>query len=140
MGSSPFGGPFQSKSKPKINRSNLFHVTEEVHNMDSKNGRWPSMMISFFIVVIVILSTSRLAFSDDSTKLHGIWKLVSFVQEIQETGERRLLFGKNPTGYVIFAPEGRFMTCIEAEGRRLRRLMRIVHPQNHVCVHRSLSH
>jgi len=86
--------------------------------MDSKNGRWPSMMISFFIVVIVILSTSRLAFSDDSTKLHGIWKLVSFVQEIQETGERRLLFGKNPTGYVIFAPEGRFMTCIEAEGRK----------------------
>ena len=86
--------------------------------MNSNNGRWMRMMISFFIVVIAILSTSHMAFSDDLTKPHGIWKIVSFVQEVQGTGERRPFFGKNPIGYVIFTPEGRMMDCIEAEGRK----------------------
>ena len=86
--------------------------------MNSKNGKWPRMVISSFMVVIAILSTPHLAFSDNPTKLHGIWKLVSFVQEVQETGERRFFFGKNPTGYIILLPEGRMMACIEADGRK----------------------
>ena len=86
--------------------------------MNSNKGRWLRMMIPLFIVVITILSTSNMALSDDPTKAHGIWKVVSFIQEVQATGERRPFFGKNPTGYVIFTPEGRMMACIEAEGRK----------------------
>ena len=86
--------------------------------MNFNSGRWMRMIIPFFIVVIAILSTSHIAFSDDLTKFRGIWKIVSFVQEVQATGERRPFFGKNPTGYVIFTPEGRMMACIEAEGRK----------------------
>lgn len=51
-------------------------------------------------------------------ELLGIWKLVSFENEFQDGSERRPVYGQNPKGYVIFTPEGRMMTVIEAEGRK----------------------
>jgi Lipocalin-like domain len=57
------------------------------------------------------------AFADDSAKLVGVWKLVSFETEVQDGGERRADFGKRPKGYVIFTAQGRMMGVIEAEGR-----------------------
>src|SRR5262245_37206063 len=58
------------------------------------------------------------AVADDRASLLGTWKLVAFEAEFQDTGERRLVFGKNPTGYLIFTPEGRMMTVLEGEGRK----------------------
>src|SRR5262249_6751051 len=57
------------------------------------------------------------AFADDSAKLIGVWKLVSFETEVQGGGERTADFGKRPKGYVIFTAPGRRMGLIEAEGR-----------------------
>ena len=51
-------------------------------------------------------------------KLVGIWKLVSFDVEYQESGKRQALFGTSPRGYIIFTPEGRMMTLITSEGRK----------------------
>lgn len=48
----------------------------------------------------------------------GIWRLVSFQTEYQATGERENPRGKNPTGYIIFTPEGRMMVVITNEGRK----------------------
>jgi hypothetical protein len=87
--------------------------------MKYNHERWMiRMMIVFLIVMMGILNAAQLAFADDSTKIIGIWKLVSFEAEFQATGEREPAMGKNPTGYVIFTPEGRMMAILTAEGRK----------------------
>ena len=56
--------------------------------------------------------------SDDRTKLIGIWKLMSFDAEDQESGERKPYLGDvPPSGYMILSSEGRMMVMI-AGGRR----------------------
>ena len=40
--------------------------------------------------------------SDASTRILGVWKLVSFEAEIQATGQKESVIGQNPTGFVIF--------------------------------------
>lgn len=55
---------------------------------------------------------------ESQAKLVGIWKLVSFDVEYQESGKRQTLFGASPRGYIIFTPEGRMMTLITTEGRK----------------------
>jgi len=66
----------------------------------------------------LLLVAVQPAFADDRAKLTGIWKLVSFEGEFQDTSERIDWEGKSPTGYIIFTPEGRMMTVIEGEGRK----------------------
>jgi hypothetical protein len=58
------------------------------------------------------------SFADDSAKILGIWKIVSWESEFQATGEREPVMGKNPTGYLIFTPDGRMMAVITGEGRK----------------------
>ena len=57
-------------------------------------------------------------FADDRAKIIGTWKLTSYEAELQATGERTAALGKNPTGYVIFTAEGRFMTVLTGDGRK----------------------
>ncbi len=77
-------------------------------------------MVKFrwLFVLMLLLFAVEPSFSDDHAKFLGIWKLMSYEWEIQSTGERQPLMGKNPTGYVIFTPEGRFMAVITGEGRK----------------------
>jgi hypothetical protein len=87
--------------------------------MNSNHERWMMrMMIVFLIVVMGVLSAAQLALADDRAKIVGIWKIVSWESEFQATGEREPTMGKNPTGYVIFTPEGRMMAILTAEGRK----------------------
>ena len=48
----------------------------------------------------------------------GIWRLVSFEMEYQATGQREKTRGNNPTGYLIFTPEGRMMVVLTNEERK----------------------
>jgi hypothetical protein len=77
-------------------------------------------MVKFkcLVVVVLILIAVQPSFADDRDKVVGTWRLVSFEQEAQSTGERIPLLGKNPTGYIIFTPEGRMMTLLTGEGRK----------------------
>jgi hypothetical protein len=59
------------------------------------------------------------SFADDRAKLLGIWRLDSFEVESKATGEKEPILGKNPTGYIIFTPEGRFMAILTGEGRKV---------------------
>ena len=54
---------------------------------------------------------------ENSAKLIGIWKLISYEIELQDTGDRIYPFGKNPIGYLILTPEGRMMAVLEKDGR-----------------------
>jgi hypothetical protein len=56
--------------------------------------------------------------AEERPNVVGIWKLVSYVVEIQSTGQTEPVMGQNPTGYVIFAPEGRVWFMLTGEGRK----------------------
>jgi hypothetical protein len=58
------------------------------------------------------------ASNDDSAKILGVWKLVSFEAEIQATGQKEPVMGQNPTGYAIFTPEGRALFLLTGEERK----------------------
>ncbi len=46
--------------------------------------------------------------------LLGWWQLVSCEVEFQASGRREPMYGTSAHGYIVFAPEGRLMTVIEA--------------------------
>jgi len=77
-------------------------------------------MVKFKWLVILVLFLFAVppSFADDRAKLLGTWRLVSFEVESKATGEKEPLLGKNPTGYIIFTPEGRFMAILTGEGRK----------------------
>jgi Lipocalin-like domain len=54
-----------------------------------------------------------------SDALIGTWKLISFVQEVAETGERSHAMGPHPDGYLSYAKDGR-MSMIAVEADRIR--------------------
>ncbi len=68
--------------------------------------------------LFLLVSCAHLPSADDSAKLPGIWKLVSYEIEIQATGQKEPVMGKNPSGYVVFTPEGRVFFVLTGEGRK----------------------
>ena len=55
---------------------------------------------------------------DNHAKLIGIWKIVSFDVEDQESGERKPFYGNAaPNGFMILADEGRMMVLVTS-GKR----------------------
>jgi len=68
-------------------------------------------------VLALLLLVAQPSFADDRDQLLGIWKLVSWEKETIATGQRKPYLGNNPTGYLIFTPEGRMMVLITGEGR-----------------------
>jgi Lipocalin-like domain len=69
-------------------------------------------------ILVVLLIGVYPSFADDNAKIVGTWRLVSYAMETQTTGEREPIMGKNPSGYIIFTPEGRMMEIITGEGRK----------------------
>lgn len=66
----------------------------------------------------VALASAQAAAAEDSQQVIGFWKLVSYVVEIQATGQIEPIIGQHPTGYVNFSPEGRVMFILTGEGRK----------------------
>ena len=53
-----------------------------------------------------------------SPTFHGAWQLLSYDVEQQSNGDTFAPMGNQPTGYVIFTPEGRLSFMLSAEGRQ----------------------
>jgi Lipocalin-like domain len=60
-------------------------------------------LLGFMFVLCLV---SQPSFGDDSNKVHGTWKLVSYETEVQATGAKEPAMRQNPTGYVVFNAEG----------------------------------
>ena len=75
-------------------------------------------MLKSLITLICCLLAAQSVAGDDSAKLLGTWKVISWVQEFQDGGDPRPEYGKNPIGYLVFTPEGRMMAVLEGEGRK----------------------
>jgi Lipocalin-like domain len=70
-----------------------------------------------FIAGAFMLSQASVA--DDRDRITGLWKLVSFDVEYQDTNERKPTYGAKPGGYLVILAEGRMMAVITAEGRKV---------------------
>lgn len=69
-------------------------------------------ILAFFVVAV------QPCFAEERTQVQGVWKLVAYEIEIQATGQKEPIWGKNPTGYVVFIPEGRVWFVLTGEGRK----------------------
>ena len=56
--------------------------------------------------------------AEDHATIVGSWKVISYDIEFQNSGERRPFLGAQPHGYLIFTPQGRVISYLEAEGRK----------------------
>jgi len=69
---------------------------------------------------ILILSTCLLippAANAQVEQLYGTWRLVSLVQEVVGSGERRDVLGKAPQGFLHYGGDGRMSVIIVRENR-----------------------
>ena len=64
------------------------------------------------------LSSVQPKVSQQSSPVHGVWQLLTYLVEVKESGETFPPMGDKPTGYVIFTPEGRLSFTLSAEGRQ----------------------
>lgn len=69
------------------------------------------------LAAVGFLAVSQAGFTQEGS-VQGVWKLVSYEVEIQATGQKEPVMGRNPAGYVIFTPEGRAMFLLTGEGRK----------------------
>ena len=65
-----------------------------------------------------LLVASNSALAAESDQVVGTWKLVSYVVEVKATGEKMMVMGDNPSGYVVFNPEGRVFFVLTGDGRK----------------------
>jgi len=77
-------------------------------------------MVKFrqLVILVIFVIVTQPLFAQDRPQVHGVWSLVTYEIEIQATGQKEPVMGKNPTGYVIFTPEGRVWFVLTGEGRK----------------------
>ena len=76
------------------------------------------LKLKWLVALVLLVIVAQPSSADARAKIQGIWRLVSFEVEFQATGERQNFMGENPTGYIIFTPEGRMTVIITKEGRK----------------------
>ena len=78
------------------------------------------MRIGHSVVLAIILAgfLTQSSFSEEDSWVVGTWKLLSYVIEVQATGERLSVMGEKPNGYVTFLPAGRVFFLLTGEGRK----------------------
>jgi hypothetical protein len=69
-------------------------------------------------ITFVLCLVGQPSFGDDSHKVLGTWKLVSYETEVQATGEKEPAMGQSPAGYVVFNAEGRVFLVLTGEARK----------------------
>jgi len=74
--------------------------------------------IKILVVLVLLVIAAQPVFSDEGSQVHGLWKLISYEVEVQATGQKDFVMGQNPTGYVMFTPEGRVFFMFTGEGRK----------------------
>jgi hypothetical protein len=70
------------------------------------------------LAVVAFLATVQPCLADESARVHGVWKLVSYEVETQATSQKEPVMGQSPTGYAVFTPEGRVFFVLTGEGRQ----------------------
>jgi len=69
-------------------------------------------------LVVIALGATHLGFAENRSGLEGVWRLISYAVEYQQTWRKEPMMGEKPTGYAIFTPEGRAMFVITGDDRK----------------------
>jgi len=72
----------------------------------------------FKSIVFAFMACLFVQQSSADENIVGTWKLVSYVVEVQSTGEKMPVMGQKPTGYTAFLPSGRVFFVLTGEGRQ----------------------
>ena len=73
------------------------------------------LKLSFVALACVVAMPS---FGEETNKVIGTWKLISYEVEVQATGQKGPVMGDKPTGYATFTPEGRIFFVLTGEARK----------------------
>ena len=92
-------------------------VTQESLNSGVETGSRSISCLSG-IGLIVRVSSAQPSQVITSPTFHGAWQLLSYDVEQQSNGDTFAPMGDQPSGFVIFTPEGRLSFMLTAEGRR----------------------
>ena len=69
------------------------------------------------IMLVFALSMLPFCAALADEELPGTYKLISSTRTIQETGEVKDSYGKQPKGYIMYGKDGRMLVLITYEGR-----------------------
>ena len=75
----------------------------------------PKTALSAAVFLFMACLVAQPSFADDSSRVLGIWKLVSYEVEVQATGQKAPVMGEKPTGYATFTQEGRVFFVLTGE-------------------------
>lgn len=76
------------------------------------------MYARILVALVGALALAPPSVADERDKVIGVWKLVSYMVEVQATGQTKPVMGLHPAGYVNFSPAGRVMFVLTGEGRK----------------------
>jgi Lipocalin-like domain len=76
-------------------------------------------MLKLALILTGALFAAQASFANDGARLVGVWKLLSFHSEFQDGSPPRATLGEHPSGYIILTKEGRMMSVIEGENRKV---------------------
>src|SRR3974390_860286 len=86
-----------------------FHLFAPVQESSMRTGH--SAALAVFLASIL----TQPSFSEEDGRIVGTWRLLSYVVEVQATGEKLPALGDKPGGYVTFLPEGRVFFLLTGE-------------------------
>jgi hypothetical protein len=87
-----------------------------VFHRPAENGMRIGQSVALAIFLASIPTQS--SFGEEDSRIIGTWRLLSYVVEVQATGEKLPAMGEKPTGYMTFSPGGRVFFMLAGEGRK----------------------
>lgn len=66
----------------------------------------------------MLLNSTQSISAINKQMIHGAWMLSSYSVEVKSNGRTFAPMGTQPSGYVIFTPEGRLSFTLAADGRK----------------------
>ena len=78
------------------------------------------MRTSHSVASAILLASvpTQSSFGEEDSRIVGTWRLLSYVAEVQASGEKLPVMGEKPDGYVTFLPGGRVFFMLTGEGRK----------------------
>jgi hypothetical protein len=100
---------------PEIQHNTQKQIVTDSHSNLKENIMSKIKLIGALLFFVLAVQP---AFADNAPAVQGLWKLISYEVESQATGQKDMVMGKNPTGYVIFTPEGRVFFTFTGDDRK----------------------
>jgi hypothetical protein len=69
-------------------------------------------------LALALCFSATVSGAQQAPEVTGLWKLVSYEVETQQTGQKGPIMGSNPSGYAHFHPDGRVFFVLTGEGRK----------------------